>query len=101
MKGVHHNILTEILSREAAIAVRSGQFCAHPYAQKLLHLSPEELEYYRDNEHAPLPGMVRVSFGLYNNIREIDVLLSMLYRISQNKHLFNNKYKNAILSAHP
>lgn len=101
MEGVHHNVLTEILSREGAIAVRSGLFCAHPYAQKLLHLSPEELEYYRHNEHVPLPGMVRVSFGLYNNTQEIDELLAMLRRISKNKRDFNSRYKNAILCAHP
>jgi selenocysteine lyase/cysteine desulfurase len=101
MEGVHHNILTEILSREAGIAVRSGLFCAHPYAQKLLQLSREELEYHRNTPGAPLPGMVRVSFGMYNNVREIDLLLDLLRKISNNKQHFNNKYKNAILSAHP
>lgn len=101
MDGVHHNILTEILSREAGIAVRSGLFCAHPYAQKLLQLNLEELEYYRNNRHVPLPGMVRMSFGMYNTVQEIDICIDMLKRIATNKNYFNNKYKNAIFCARP
>lgn len=101
LEGVHHNILTEILSREAGIAVRSGMFCAHPYVQGLLGLTPEELAYYRDTDNVPLPGMVRISFGMYNNVKEVDVLIDMLNRIAKNKQYYNGKYKNAILSAHP
>ena len=101
MEDVHHNILAEILSREAGIAVRSGMFCAHPYVQKLLQLSPEQLEYYQTTPDVPLPGMVRVSFGLYNNVGEIDVLLDMLHKIANNRQFFKHKYQHAALSAHP
>jgi len=101
MEDVHHNVLAEILSREAGIAVRSGMFCAHPYVQKLLQLSPEQLEYYRTTPNVPLPGMVRVSLGLYNNVQEIDALLDMLHKIVNNRPFFKHKYQHAALSAHP
>lgn len=101
LEGVHHNILTEILSREAGIAARSGLFCAHPYAQKLLQLSAEELEYYRHTTNVPLPGMVRVSFGLYNNTREIDLLCDLLNRVAKNKRYYNHKYEHAAFCARP
>lgn len=101
IEEVHHNVLAEILSREAGIAVRSGMFCAHPYVQRLLRLNPELLEYYRTTPNVPLPGMVRVSFGLYNNAREVDALADTLQKVATNRQYFNRKYYNAALCAHP
>lgn len=94
MQGIDHNVLAEILSREAGIAVRSGLFCAHPYVEKLLNLSNADLEYFHHNHDVPVPGFVRISFGLYNNYNEIDILLKVLNRISANRNYFKEKYKN-------
>ncbi|MCY6371865.1 aminotransferase class V-fold PLP-dependent enzyme [Clostridium ganghwense] len=96
IKGIHHNLLAVILSNEAGIAVRNGLFCAHPYVEKLLNLSNKDLEYYHNNHDVPLPGMVRISFGLYNNYNEIDLLIKMLNKIARNKNYYKYKYKNIL-----
>ncbi|MBP2627877.1 MAG: Cysteine desulfurase [Firmicutes bacterium] len=94
MQGIDYNVLAEILSLEAGIAVRSGLFCAHPYVEKLLNLSSEDLEYFHHNHDVPVPGLVRISLGLYNNYNEIDILLQFLDRIVRNKNYYKQKYKN-------
>ncbi len=92
--GIHHQYLASILSFEAGIAVRNGFFCAHPYSEKLLGYSQQDMEYYFKNPDAIKPGMVRVSFGLYNNYSEIDKLLYMLNVIARNKNHYIHKYTN-------
>ena len=71
IQGIHDHVVAQILSSEAGIAVRNGLFCAHPYVEKLLKLNSDDLEYFHNNHDAPLPGLVRISFGLYNNYHEI------------------------------
>lgn len=94
IQGIHHHVVAEILSREAGIAVRNGLFCAHPYVEKLLNLSREDLGYFHHNHAVPLPGLVRISLGIYNNYHEIDILLQQLERIVSNKKYYKEKYKN-------
>lgn len=88
MKGVYHEKLAEILAGEAGISVRSGCFCAHPYVQKLLKLSREKIINHVNNPDVPKPGMVRVSFGFYNNYKEIDVLLETLEKVSRGRRRY-------------
>ncbi len=38
------------------------------------------------------PGMVRLSFGMYNDIYEIDFLVMALNKIVQNKNKYLEKY---------
>lgn len=94
IEGMKHYMVAEILSKEAGIAVRNGLFCAHPYVIKLLGLQNAEIQYYCDNPHVALPGMVRISFGLYNNINEIDQFIKMVSKIVRNKTRFIRHYKN-------
>lgn len=94
IQGINHNIVAEILAREAGIAVRSGFFCAHLYVEKLLNLSNEDLEYLHNHHDVPIPGLVRISFGIYNNYHEIDRLLEFLNRIVVNKNYYKKKYEN-------
>lgn len=92
--GYHHNTIAEILSYESAIAVRTGCFCAQPYVQNLLNISEETMQSYIDNPKSLRPGMVRISFGLYNTTQEIDVLIGMLKKIAYNKKHYLAKYNN-------
>lgn len=94
LEGVHHHLLPSILSDEAGIAVRNGFFCTHPYCERLLGLSEEDMNYYFENDDGLFPGMVRVSFGFYNNCKEIDKFLSILRIIAENKEYYINKYSN-------
>jgi selenocysteine lyase/cysteine desulfurase len=85
IKGLPHHIIAEILSSETGIAVRNGCFCAQPYVQRLLKLSKQEIVSYIKYPKAPRPGMVRLSFGLYNDLSEIEILIKALFQISRNK----------------
>jgi cysteine desulfurase / selenocysteine lyase len=81
-EGYHHAQLAAILGYEWGIGVRNGCFCAHPYIKHLLGVSDAELngylEQFRAGRQALLPGLVRVSFGLYNTQAEIDYLAGAL-----------------------
>lgn len=92
--GLYHSIVAAILAQEAGIAARSGLFCAHPYVEKLLKMTDTELAHYHENVDVLVPGLVRISFGLYNTREEIDVMLDLLTRVSRNKNYYKNKYKN-------
>jgi Selenocysteine lyase len=83
IKGIAHEQVAEILSNEAGIAVRTGCFCTQPYIQRLLSISPKQMEYHRRNGNAPRPGIVRLSFGLYNDFSEINTLCQVLERIGK------------------
>jgi selenocysteine lyase/cysteine desulfurase len=78
--GIPHELAASILNREAAIAVRNGCFCAHPYLHRLLGLT-DTSELRRRlvaGEEVDLPGAVRPSFGIFNDEAEVDELLRML-----------------------
>lgn len=92
LEGLHHSQIAEILSQEAGIAVRNGLFCAHPYVANLLKVSTEEINYYQTHDDKTIPGLVRISFGLYNNLREIDVFLKLLSHIASQRQYYARKY---------
>lgn len=92
IKDIYHEVLAKILSYEAGIAARNGCFCAHPYIQKLLHMTNEEV-IQRIENGVRKPGMVRISFGLYNSIEEIDKLVYFLNKIALNKKYYIDKYE--------
>ncbi|MEN6566966.1 MAG: aminotransferase class V-fold PLP-dependent enzyme [Veillonellales bacterium] len=96
IEGIHHKAVAAILSGEGGIAVRSGLFCAHPYAQKLLKLTAAEVEYCRQHLDSLLPGMVRMSLGLYNNYREVDRFLELLEQIVRDPTKYQKKYRSLI-----
>ena len=93
LEGMPHPLLAEILSREGGIAVRDGMFCAHPYIEKMLDLTDKDIEYYRTNKDVLIPGMVRISFGLYNNVSEVNHLIKLLDNISRNMKSYLSLYK--------
>ncbi|MBC2581325.1 aminotransferase class V-fold PLP-dependent enzyme [Clostridium sp. DJ247] len=82
IKGLPHELTAKLLSTTAGIAVRSGCFCAQPYIHRLLQVPYEVIEYYKVNpDDDKRPGMVRLSFGLYNTYKEIDILVKTLKKI--------------------
>ncbi|HLF28760.1 MAG TPA: aminotransferase class V-fold PLP-dependent enzyme [Anaerolineae bacterium] len=90
IKGLSHFLVAVILGAEFGIGVRNGCFCAHPYLLHLLGLSPEEAEDVRRQMQArdrrEMPGMVRISFGMYNTAEEVDVLIDAVQRIARGKY---------------
>ncbi|MEA3339933.1 MAG: aminotransferase class V-fold PLP-dependent enzyme [Chloroflexota bacterium] len=87
VEGVSHFLVAAILGYEGGICVRSGCFCAHPYVVHLLGLKAGESAAWRKRllggDKSNMPGMVRASFGCYNNSEEIDRLIEMLERIAR------------------
>ena len=63
---------------ELGAATRRGAFCAHPYVWRLMGVPDEELESFIGCDDAKTPGMIRVSFGIYNTEEEVDEFLEML-----------------------
>lgn len=94
IKGMHHTIVAKILSFEFGIAVRSGCFCAHPYLQRLLKIPYSMIEEMTLVSKDTQPGMVRISFGLYNTIDEIDRFLYAIEKITANKDYYIRKYSS-------
>jgi selenocysteine lyase/cysteine desulfurase len=87
LKKVPHFLAAAVLGYEFGIGVRSGCFCAHPYILHLLGLSPQEAAEVRqrmlEGDKSEMPGLIRASFGLYNTLEEVDVLIAALERISR------------------
>jgi selenocysteine lyase/cysteine desulfurase len=87
LAGRSHFEVAAVLSNEYAIGVRNGCFCAHPYLIRLLGLSENDVRGFRAamtaGDRRSMPGLVRVSFGLYNTFEEVDVLIEALERIAQ------------------
>jgi cysteine desulfurase / selenocysteine lyase len=80
IEGVPHELAASILNREAAVAVRNGCFCAHPYLHKLLKLenTGELRRRLLAGEEVELPGAVRPTFGIFNTEQEVDELTRMI-----------------------
>jgi len=68
--GIENAAVADYLAGKCGIAVRHAAFCAHPYVRRLTH-EPED-----EADCTPPVGMVRVSFGIYNNEADVDCLLS-------------------------
>lgn len=90
IKGLMHGKLAAILGFEFGIAVRNGCFCAHPYILRLLNISDEEYRSHRErvvnHDRSDLPGLVRVSFGCYNTLDEVDYLVDALKKIASGQY---------------
>lgn len=96
IEGVPHDMTSKILSCEWGIAVRNGCFCAQGYVRELLNVSAKEEEKYIKNESVKRPGMVRISFGMYNDYSEIDLMVNALLKVIKNKEYYLNKYAKKI-----
>ena len=85
-----HFLVAAILGTEYGIGVRNGCFCAHPYLTHLLGMTKNEAREVGKNiamrDLSGMPGMVRISFGMYNTIDEVDVLVDALGDIARGAH---------------
>lgn len=98
LDGLQHELLAQALAQEAGIAVRNGLFCAHPYVESLLKLSKSDLEYFQAHEDVEIPGLVRISLGMYNTPQEVELFLSTMRHIADNPTKFARKYGGSLRS---
>jgi cysteine desulfurase/selenocysteine lyase len=91
--GLANGLVAAILSTEWGIGVRNGCFCAHPYVTHLMKVPKLELDKFRDEvvagDRSNMPGVVRVSFGMYNTTDEVDVLAEALRAIVKRQYKGN------------
>jgi selenocysteine lyase/cysteine desulfurase len=84
---IPHGLVAAILGTEFGMGVRNGCFCAHPYLTHLLGVTPSDADRLRADlqagDRTRVPGMVRISFGLYNSFDEVDALLDALGAIAR------------------
>jgi cysteine desulfurase/selenocysteine lyase len=87
--GVPHGLVAAVLGYEWGVGVRNGCFCAHPYVTRLLGVGPNESARWRrrvlHGDRSELPGMVRLSFGCYNDGSDIDRLIAGLTAVAEDK----------------
>ncbi len=69
------------LTNESGVATRRGAFCAHPYVWRLMGISDEEAKGYINCMDMKTPGMIRISFGIYNTEEEVDQFLVDLNKV--------------------
>ena len=85
VEGVDHGLVAAILGFEHGISVRSGCFCAQPYVAHLLGLDRAEIRRRitraREGDKRGAPGMVRVSFGIGNELADVDQVIGAVQRI--------------------
>ncbi len=75
---VNSYVLAATLMETGGIATRRGAFCAHPYVWRLMGIPDEMLDSFEECTDVNTPGMIRVSFGIYNTEEEVDELLRIL-----------------------
>lgn len=87
LDSVPSHLVAACLGFEWGIGVRSGCFCAQPYVMSLLGLNPNRVRYnILHNRRDLVEGLVRISFGLYNTVEEIDMLAEALAAIAKGRH---------------
>ena len=74
-------MLAHMLSEKGGVATRRGAFCAHPYVWRLMGIPDVEVMDYVNCGDVDSPGMIRVSFGIYNTVEEVDEFLRILDEI--------------------
>ena len=72
LQGFPPKMVADYLAGNHGIAVRHGAFCAHPYVRRLTGESEKGQDCH------PPGGMIRVSFGIYNNEADVDTFLAAI-----------------------
>lgn len=102
VRGMHHALLAAILNDYFNIAVRNGCFCAHPYVREMVSddmmkqldggledMTNEQLDALADLHR----GMVRASFGIYNDEADVVTLCEALRNIVKEREQYESEYE--------
>ena len=90
LDGKPDQLVAAVLAYEAGVGARCGLFCAHPYVFALMGISDRDAEKMgeavRGGNLTGLPGVLRASFGLYNDKTDVDALCDCLEAIARGEH---------------
>jgi selenocysteine lyase/cysteine desulfurase len=78
IESIYNQDVAETLAKYYGISVRQGWFCAHPYCRRLMHISEKSASAFIHDDNERMPGMIRVSFGIYNEENEINYFLESI-----------------------
>lgn len=81
IENIDHQKVAEILAKSYGVSVRQGWFCAHPYCRRIMGLNEKMASKFLLDKTISMPGMIRVSFGIYNNQNEVDYFLEAIESI--------------------
>lgn len=70
IQGIQNDVVADYLADFHAIAVRHASFCAHPYVRRLTK-KPNK----KPNSCKSPEGMIRISFGIYNDKSDVDAFI--------------------------
>lgn len=105
LDGFSHFLLAAILGHEFGIGVRNGCFCAHPYVLHLMQVNEAHSNHVRNqilqHDRREVPGMVRISFGLYNDRSDIDALAAALEKIQRGEYTGDYQQDKSSGEFHP
>ena len=98
LKNVPHNLTAKLLAEYGGIGARNGCFCAHLLVKHILKIHPIRKIgaklisiVFPKFARNLLPGLVRVSFGIQNDEKEVRHLLNVLKKISVQKLSWVNR----------
>lgn len=84
--GVHHKKVAETLNGKYGIGVRSGAYCVYEFSRRINGTTSEAdrriTEDARKGITKDIPGSVRASFSLYNNVDDAERLVSAVRKIA-------------------
>lgn len=98
IKGMDHALTAAILNDYFNVSVRNACFCAQPYVREMIteelgeiadELTNEELEALAELHR----GMVRASFGIYNDSSDVQALVDALKSICSDKAFYQQHYE--------
>ncbi len=98
IKGMDHALSAVILNDYFNISVRNACFCAHLYVREMIsdelseavdQLSNQELEALAELHR----GMVRASFGIYNNRVDVVALADAVQQICNDPQFYQQQYQ--------
>ena len=97
LQGFDYRLTAEILASEFGIGTRAGSFCVYQLLRKLKNISAKEESKItieiESGRTVCVPGVVRASFAVYNQVRDVDRLVSAIKNIVKNGvDYYCNKY---------
>lgn len=95
-----HGLVAAALNDYFGVAVRNECFCAQPFVRELLGRpgGGSAEDGMTDEDCAPdtQPGMVRVSFGVYNTEADVDTVAEALTDIAARPDWYRSKYRSLL-----
>ena len=92
-----HGLVTAALNDYFGIAVRNECFCAQPFVRQLLGIADAKGIAPSDCTDAcstrAQPGMVRISFGLYNTESDVDAAVEALQDLTSRPDWYRERYR--------